>query len=199
MTTDEKLQHFLDFCMEDSRARSAKMLDDCSPPWTRIWKTTKRTPKGETTCRSRWRRINQAGHQQAAGCGAAEDPPGPEQKAGGAQGHALRGAEKQAGELHGDLRLPGRCWSGRSAMRRRWPARRPSWSTWTRWTRTSCSGSPPHGQRRRHPPQPVFFRRRHAGGDPLQEHFDRQLLRLPHPGGEAPRIIPSDRKRRTGP
>ena len=30
MTTDEKLQHFLDFCMEDSRARSAKMLDDCS-------------------------------------------------------------------------------------------------------------------------------------------------------------------------
>ena len=37
------------------------------------------------------------------------------------------------------------------------------------------------------------------GGDPLQKHFDRQLLRLPHPGGEAPRIIPSDRKRRTGP
>ena len=30
MTTEEKLQHFLDFCMEDSRARSAKMLDDCS-------------------------------------------------------------------------------------------------------------------------------------------------------------------------
>ncbi len=30
MTTDEKLQHFLEFCMEDSRARSAKMLDDCS-------------------------------------------------------------------------------------------------------------------------------------------------------------------------
>lgn len=30
MTTEEKLQHFLEFCMEDSRARSAKMLDDCT-------------------------------------------------------------------------------------------------------------------------------------------------------------------------
>ncbi|HJC48096.1 MAG TPA: V-type ATP synthase subunit E [Candidatus Lachnoclostridium pullistercoris] len=30
MTTDEKLQHFLEFCMEDSRARSAKILDDYS-------------------------------------------------------------------------------------------------------------------------------------------------------------------------
>lgn len=28
LTTDEKLQHFLDFCMEDVRTRSAKMLDD---------------------------------------------------------------------------------------------------------------------------------------------------------------------------
>lgn len=28
MTTEEKLQHFLDFCMEDARARSAKMLDE---------------------------------------------------------------------------------------------------------------------------------------------------------------------------
>lgn len=28
MTTEEKLQHFLSFCMEDSRARSQKMLDD---------------------------------------------------------------------------------------------------------------------------------------------------------------------------
>ncbi len=27
MTTEEKLQHFLDFCMEDVRTRSAKMLD----------------------------------------------------------------------------------------------------------------------------------------------------------------------------
>ncbi len=30
MTTEEKLQHFLEFCMEDSRTRSAKMLDDCT-------------------------------------------------------------------------------------------------------------------------------------------------------------------------
>ncbi len=30
MTTEEKLQHFLEFCMEDSRARSARMLDDCT-------------------------------------------------------------------------------------------------------------------------------------------------------------------------
>lgn len=28
MTTEEKLQHFLDFCMEDARIRSAKMLDE---------------------------------------------------------------------------------------------------------------------------------------------------------------------------
>ena len=28
MTTEEKLQHFLDFCMEDARSRSAKMLDE---------------------------------------------------------------------------------------------------------------------------------------------------------------------------
>ena len=28
MTTEEKLQHFLSFCIEDSRARSQKMLDD---------------------------------------------------------------------------------------------------------------------------------------------------------------------------
>lgn len=28
MTTEEKLQHFLDFCMEDARTRSAKMLDE---------------------------------------------------------------------------------------------------------------------------------------------------------------------------
>lgn len=28
MTTEEKLQHFLDFCMEDARARSGKMLDE---------------------------------------------------------------------------------------------------------------------------------------------------------------------------
>ena len=28
MTTEEKLQHFLDFCMEDARNRSAKMLDE---------------------------------------------------------------------------------------------------------------------------------------------------------------------------
>lgn len=28
MTTEEKLQHFLDFCMEDARTRSAKMYDD---------------------------------------------------------------------------------------------------------------------------------------------------------------------------
>lgn len=28
MTTEEKLQHFLDFCMEDVRSRSGKMLDD---------------------------------------------------------------------------------------------------------------------------------------------------------------------------
>ena len=28
MTTDEKLQHFLQFCMEDARSRSAKMLDE---------------------------------------------------------------------------------------------------------------------------------------------------------------------------
>lgn len=28
MTTEEKLQHFLEFCMEDARARSAKMLDE---------------------------------------------------------------------------------------------------------------------------------------------------------------------------
>ncbi|HJA72239.1 MAG TPA: V-type ATP synthase subunit E [Candidatus Lachnoclostridium stercoravium] len=28
MTTEEKLQHFLDFCMEDVRGRSGKMLDD---------------------------------------------------------------------------------------------------------------------------------------------------------------------------
>lgn len=28
MTTEEKLQHFLDFCMEDVRTRSGKMLDD---------------------------------------------------------------------------------------------------------------------------------------------------------------------------
>lgn len=28
MTTEEKLQHFLDFCMEDSRARSAKLIDE---------------------------------------------------------------------------------------------------------------------------------------------------------------------------
>lgn len=28
LTTEEKLQHFLDFCMEDARSRSAKMYDD---------------------------------------------------------------------------------------------------------------------------------------------------------------------------
>ena len=28
MTTEEKLQHFLEFCMEDARSRSAKMLDE---------------------------------------------------------------------------------------------------------------------------------------------------------------------------
>lgn len=28
MTTEEKLQHFLQFCMEDARTRSAKMLDE---------------------------------------------------------------------------------------------------------------------------------------------------------------------------
>ncbi|MFT4106683.1 MAG: V-type ATP synthase subunit E [Lacrimispora sp.] len=28
MTTEEKLQHFLSFCMEDARTRSAKMLDE---------------------------------------------------------------------------------------------------------------------------------------------------------------------------
>lgn len=28
MTTEEKLQHFLDFCMEDARSRSGKMLDE---------------------------------------------------------------------------------------------------------------------------------------------------------------------------
>ena len=28
LTTEEKLQHFLDFCMEDARSRSAKMLDE---------------------------------------------------------------------------------------------------------------------------------------------------------------------------
>lgn len=28
MTTEEKLQHFLDFCMEDARSRSTKMLDE---------------------------------------------------------------------------------------------------------------------------------------------------------------------------
>ncbi len=28
MTTEEKLQHFLEFCMEDARTRSAKMLDE---------------------------------------------------------------------------------------------------------------------------------------------------------------------------
>lgn len=28
MTTEEKLRHFLDFCMQDARSRSAKMLDD---------------------------------------------------------------------------------------------------------------------------------------------------------------------------
>jgi len=28
LTTEEKLQHFLDFCMEDARTRSAKMYDD---------------------------------------------------------------------------------------------------------------------------------------------------------------------------
>ena len=28
MTTEEKLQHFLDFCMEDSRTRSAKLIDE---------------------------------------------------------------------------------------------------------------------------------------------------------------------------
>lgn len=28
MTTEEKLQHFLDFCMEDARTRSSKMLDE---------------------------------------------------------------------------------------------------------------------------------------------------------------------------
>lgn len=28
MTTEEKLQHFLQYCMEDARTRSAKMLDD---------------------------------------------------------------------------------------------------------------------------------------------------------------------------
>ena len=28
MTTEEKLKHFQDICMEDARERSAKMLDD---------------------------------------------------------------------------------------------------------------------------------------------------------------------------
>ncbi|WP_124067266.1 V-type ATP synthase subunit E [Clostridium sp. E02] len=28
MTTEEKLQHFMEFCMEDARSRSAKMLDE---------------------------------------------------------------------------------------------------------------------------------------------------------------------------
>ena len=28
MTTEEKLKHFQDICMEDARDRSAKMLDD---------------------------------------------------------------------------------------------------------------------------------------------------------------------------
>jgi vacuolar-type H+-ATPase subunit E/Vma4 len=28
LTTEEKLQHFLEFCMEDARSRSAKMLDE---------------------------------------------------------------------------------------------------------------------------------------------------------------------------
>lgn len=28
MTTEEKLQHFLEFCMKDARSRSAKLLDD---------------------------------------------------------------------------------------------------------------------------------------------------------------------------
>lgn len=28
LTTEEKLQHFLKFCMEDARTRSAKMLDE---------------------------------------------------------------------------------------------------------------------------------------------------------------------------
>ena len=28
MTTEEKLKHFQDICMEDARERSARMLDD---------------------------------------------------------------------------------------------------------------------------------------------------------------------------
>ena len=28
MTTEEKLQHFLDTCMEDARVRSGRMLDE---------------------------------------------------------------------------------------------------------------------------------------------------------------------------
>ena len=28
MTTDEKLQHFMDICMEDARAKSARLYDE---------------------------------------------------------------------------------------------------------------------------------------------------------------------------
>lgn len=37
MTTEEKLQHFLDFCMEDARTRSAKMLDEFTAAQEKIY------------------------------------------------------------------------------------------------------------------------------------------------------------------
>lgn len=51
MTTDEKLQHFLDFCMEDSRARSAKMLDDCSAALEKTFEEHKETARHQAEMR----------------------------------------------------------------------------------------------------------------------------------------------------
>lgn len=45
MTTEEKLQHFLDFCMEDVRTRSAKMLDDYTAAMEKTFEEHKQDAK----------------------------------------------------------------------------------------------------------------------------------------------------------
>lgn len=55
MTTEEKLKHFQDICMEDARDRSAKMLDDYMAALEKSSRSTPLMPNGALTCRWRWR------------------------------------------------------------------------------------------------------------------------------------------------
>ena len=74
MTTDEKLQHFLDFCMEDSRARSAKMLDDYAPALEKTFEEHKASaPAPGEDADPGEKGKDQAGNQQRAVPGAAGD------------------------------------------------------------------------------------------------------------------------------